>query len=181
MKKYKVLTKSRGLTIPRDMAAHLDIDAGTAVDLTASGDGKLIITRHIDTCRFCGGAEKVKQFGEGILRDYGKIEDIYADSAEQTLIAGLREYIDPLDLTVKNARKRPIIDRIRATTMLMGGERFLLTSDCETLREAFQGAVYDDKVIGEDVRLDNGTSDIDTLDAFEYSFERYIPRLIRRD
>ena len=45
MKKYKVLTKSRGLTIPRDMAAHLDIDAGTAVDLTASGDGKLIITR----------------------------------------------------------------------------------------------------------------------------------------
>lgn len=41
--------------------------------------------------------------------------------------------------------------------------------------------VRDDKVIGEDVRLDNGTSDIDTLDAFEYSFERYIPRLIRRD
>ena len=46
-KKFKKLTKSRGLTIPRDMAAHLDLDAGTAVDLTASGDGKLIITRHI--------------------------------------------------------------------------------------------------------------------------------------
>lgn len=124
--------------------------------------------------------KRIYEFCEGILRDYGKIEDIYADSAEQTLIAGLREYIDPLDLTVKNARKRPIIDRIRATTMLMGGERFLMTSDCETLRDAFQGAVYDDKVVGEDVRLDNGTSDIDTLDAFEYSFERYIPRLIRR-
>lgn len=63
-KKFKKLTKSRGLTIPRDMAAHLNFDAGTAVDLTASGDGKLIITRHIDTCRFCGGAEKVKQFGD---------------------------------------------------------------------------------------------------------------------
>lgn len=63
-KKFKKLTKSRGLTIPRDMAAHLDLDAGTAVDLIASGDGKLIITRHIDTCRFCGGAEKVKQFGD---------------------------------------------------------------------------------------------------------------------
>ncbi len=63
-KKFKKLTKSRGLTIPRDMAAHLDFDAGTAVDLTASGDGKLIITRHIDTCRFCGGAETVKQFGD---------------------------------------------------------------------------------------------------------------------
>lgn len=63
-KKFKKLTKSRGLTIPRDMAAHLDLDAGTAVDLIASGDGKLIITRHIDTCRFCGGADKVKQFGD---------------------------------------------------------------------------------------------------------------------
>lgn len=26
--KFKKLTKSRGLTIPRDMAAHLDLDAG---------------------------------------------------------------------------------------------------------------------------------------------------------
>ena len=125
--------------------------------------------------------KRIYEFCEGIQRDFGKVEDIYADSAEQTLISGLREYIKPLDLTVKNSMKRPIIDRIRATTMLMGGERFLLTSECETLRDAFQGAVYDDKVVGEDVRLDNGTSDIDTLDAFEYSFERYIPRLIRRD
>lgn len=62
-KKYKKLNRSRGLTIPKDVAAYLDLDAGTAVDLTASGDGKLIITKHIDTCRFCGGAEKVKQFG----------------------------------------------------------------------------------------------------------------------
>ena len=62
-KKFKKLTKSRGLTIPKDMAAHLDFNAGTAVDLTASGDGKLIISRHMNTCRFCGGAEKVKQFG----------------------------------------------------------------------------------------------------------------------
>lgn len=125
--------------------------------------------------------KRIYEFCEDVQKRYGKIADVYADSAEQTLIAGLREYIDPLDLTVKNALKRPIIDRIRATTMLMGGERFLLTSECETLREAFQDAVYDDKVVGEDVRLDNGTSDIDTLDAFEYSFERYIPRLIRRD
>lgn len=125
--------------------------------------------------------KRIYEFCEDIQRDFGRIEDIYADSAEQTLISGLREYLKPLDLTVKNSMKRPIIDRIRATTMLMGGERFLLTSECETLREAFQGAVYDDKVVGEDIRLDNGTSDIDTLDAFEYSFERYIPRLIRRD
>lgn len=125
--------------------------------------------------------KRVYDFCEDIQRRYGTIADIYADSAEQTLIAGLREYIEPLDITVKNAQKRPVNDRIRATTMLMGGGRFFyLQSECKSLREAFQGAVWDDRKVGEEVRLDNGTSDIDTLDAFEYSFERYINKLIRR-
>ncbi len=64
--------------------------------------------------------------------------------------------------------------------MLMGGGRFhLISGECQSLIDAFQGAVWDDKVIGKEERLDNGTSDIDTLDAFEYSFERFIPQLIR--
>lgn len=59
--KFKKLTKSRGLTIPRDMAAHLDLDAGTAVDLTASADGKLIITTaKILTCGRCEPAELIR-------------------------------------------------------------------------------------------------------------------------
>ncbi len=115
------------------------------------------------------------------VKSYGAIHNIYADSAEQTLIAGLREFLKDTDITVKNSLKRPINDRIFATTLLMGGSRFYMTSECETLVEAFQGAVWDDKVQGEEVRLDNGTSDIDTLDAFEYSFERYIPKLLRSD
>ena len=63
MVKFKRLSKSRGVTIPKDIAAHLDFGAGTAVDLTAA-DGKLIISKHVDTCRFCGGAENIKQFGD---------------------------------------------------------------------------------------------------------------------
>lgn len=63
MLKFKKLSKSRGITIPKDIAAHLDFGAGTAVDLTAT-DGKLIITKHADTCRFCGVAENVKLFGD---------------------------------------------------------------------------------------------------------------------
>ena len=78
--------------------------------------------------------------------------------------------------------KREINDRIRATTMLMGsGSFFMISAECRSLTDAFQGAVWDDKVIGKEVRLDDGTSDIDTLDAFEYSFERYIPQLIRSE
>lgn len=125
--------------------------------------------------------KRIYEFCENVQRNYGKIDTIYADGAEQTLMHGLRDYISPLDLPVKNGLKRTVNDRIRATTMLMGGERFYLTAECETLRKAFQDAVYDDRVVSEDVRLDNGTSDIDTLDAFEYSFSRYIPSLIHSD
>lgn len=124
----------------------------------------------------------VYEFCEDIQNRFGKISALYADSAEQTLIAGLRPVLKPLGIVVKNSLKREINDRIRATTMLMGGGRFhLISGECQSLIEAFQGAVWDDKVIGKEVRLDDGTSDIDTLDAFEYSFERFINQLIRSE
>ncbi len=126
--------------------------------------------------------KRVYDFCEDIQKRYGKISAVYADSAEQTLIAGLRLALKPLGIVVKNSLKRQINDRIRATTMLMGGGRFFMISeDCGSLINAFKGAVWDDKVIGKDERLDDGTSDIDTLDAFEYSFEKFIPQLIRSE
>ncbi len=119
-------------------------------------------------------------FCESVLARFGKIHVLYADSAEQTLIAGLRPELARLGIPVKNALKREINDRIRATTMLMASRRFFLIPDeCETLIRAFEGAVWSDKIIDKEVRLDNGTSDIDTLDAFEYAFERFIPRMVK--
>ena len=54
-----------------------------------------------------------------------------------------------------------------------------MTDDCESLEEAFSMAVWDPKSLKLD-RLDDGTSDIDTLDAFEYSWERDIGKYIRK-
>ena len=126
--------------------------------------------------------KRVYDFCEDIQKRYGKISAVYADSAEQTLIAGLRLALKPLGIVVKNSLKRQINDRIRATTMLMGGGRFFMISEeCSSLVNAFKGAVWDDEVIGKEERLDDGTSDIDTLDAFEYSFEKFIPQLIRSE
>lgn len=126
--------------------------------------------------------KSVYDFCVEIKEKYGTISALYADSAEQTLIAGLRHALRPIGVIVKNSLKREINDRIRATTMLMGGGRFhMVAAECQTLIDAFQGAVWDDKVIGKEERLDDGTSDIDTLDAFEYSFERYIPQLVRSE
>lgn len=122
---------------------------------------------------------KVYRFCEEIIKKYGKITALYADSAEQTLIAGLRTYLKPLGVIVKNALKREINDRIRATTMIMAGGRYkILQEECESLANAFKGAVWDEKVVGAEERLDDGTSDIDSLDSFEYSWERFIPYMI---
>lgn len=63
MTKFKKISKARSITIPKDVAAHLDFDAGDAIELTAS-NGSLLITKHVNTCRFCGGAGNVKQFDD---------------------------------------------------------------------------------------------------------------------
>lgn len=64
MVKFKRLSKSRGVTIPKDIAAYLDLNAGDTVDLDARGDGALVITKHANTCRFCGGADNIALFGD---------------------------------------------------------------------------------------------------------------------
>lgn len=111
-------------------------------------------------------------------KKYGEVRIIYPDSAEQTLINGIKAMVSEKfpHIIVRNSIKNEIIDRIRCTTSLMASFRFFITHDCKTLELAFENAVYNDKpkIQGKDERLDDGTSDIDTLDAFEYSFERYL-------
>lgn len=108
------------------------------------------------------------------------IQDVWCDSAEQTLINGLRVAARNYNLPVSvgNAQKRPINDRIRATCILMGSGRFFVAPTCKHTIDALRSAVWDSKHLTEDVRLDNGTTNIDSLDAMEYAFEREIPSLI---
>ena len=103
-----------------------------------------------------------------------------ADSAETVLIRGLDHTAQKLRLgtQVKNALKMQITDRIRLVVLLMKQGRFKASRNCPHLIDALQSAIYDpDKF--EDERLDDGTSDIDSLDAFEYSIEPYYKDLER--
>ena len=108
------------------------------------------------------------------------VTDVWCDSAEQTLINGLRNAaaMNRIGVNIGNAMKRPINDRIRALCLLMGAGRFYINTECKITAEALKTAVWDAKKVTEDVRLDNGTTNIDSLDALEYSFEREIPNLI---
>lgn len=108
------------------------------------------------------------------------VTDVWCDSAEQTLINGLRTAAAKAHLAVNigNAQKRAINDRIRAMCLLMGAGRYYINRTCTDTIEALKTAVWDSKHTTEDVRLDDGTTNIDSLDALEYSWEREIPNLI---
>lgn len=110
------------------------------------------------------------------------VTDVYCDSAEQTLINGLRVVAarDRLGVNILNSRKKPINDRIRATCILMSSNRFKICRDAANTRDALASAVWDSRRLTEDVRLDNGSTNIDSLDAMEYAFERDIPALIEQ-
>lgn len=121
----------------------------------------------------------VFDFVDKVEKKYGSIDTLYYDNAESVLgntVSNLLMDKKP-HIIVRPAKKKKIKDRIDCTVRLIGAGRFAMTEDCEFLSLAMQEAVWDSKA-KEDIRLDDGSSDIDSLDAFEYTIERDIDRLI---
>ncbi len=110
-----------------------------------------------------------------VSEKYGRPKYVYWDNAETVLGNSIRNASRKIfpDVRVTPAAKKRIKDRIDYTVRLMGAGLFSYTEDCETLSLALQEAVWNPKS-SEDERLDDGSSDIDTLDAFEYTIEREI-------
>lgn len=119
------------------------------------------------------------EFCREIIQDYGWIDCAYCDSAESILIKGMRLFVGEtgLPVTIHEAAKNPINSRIRLTSALISQNRLKIVEGNETIRTALSEALWNDKK-NEDERLDDGTTDIDTLDAFEYSIEREARRLL---
>lgn len=120
------------------------------------------------------------QFITALRAEYNvPVKYVFADSEGQYLINGLRRACVPLGLSVGESKKVEIVQRIICANSLLNTGRLKVMRNCEQLRDGLMGAVWNPKAAekGRDERLDDFTSDIDTLDAFEYSFERFIPRL----
>lgn len=125
------------------------------------------------------------KFVELVFSLYGEIHAVYCDSAEQVLIHGMINHLKTTKFSwlasrFHNAAKIEINERIRLTYNLMASGRFSYTDNAGTLRDALATSRWDEKAVGKDVRLDNGSTDIDTLDAFEYTIERDYKRYIKR-
>lgn len=117
-----------------------------------------------------------KMFADSVVKDFGDIDAVYADSAEQAII---NEMKNQTNYSIRNSIKNEIIDRIRCTDLMLSGKRlFIVESENDSLCAGLREAVWDSKDPQEDVRLDDGASNIDILDAFEYSWEKFIKQLI---
>jgi len=99
------------------------------------------------------------------------IKGIYVDNAEQVLKRDLQQALikNNLAYMVSDATKGPINDRIQFYLIMMNSIRYYMLDSCTITKEAFNQAVYIDN---KDERLDDGTTNIDTLDAQEYSTEK---------
>jgi PBSX family phage terminase large subunit len=166
------------------------------VDFGGNGSGhSFVATANVDNYKYLVALKSERHFGDYDSNDidrlvldfarsvfdlYGNVDKVYYDNAETVLGRGLKRAFEKHfpNVIVRGARKDIINDRIRAENRLIGAGRLFYTEGCETLKEALQEAVWDSKKT-EDVRLDDGSTDIDTLDAFEYTFERDIKRYIR--
>jgi len=106
------------------------------------------------------------------------VKYVFADSEAQYLINGIRRYLASRGerAVVMDSAKRPIADRIALVNRLIATGKFRVMRHCKALVAGLSEAVWDERAEC-DRRLDNFTSDIDILDAMEYSIERYMKRL----
>ncbi len=119
--------------------------------------------------------EEFIKFIKELREEYPNINiiDIRCDSAEQTLIAGFERALreNNIGIPINNAIKGEILNRIRFYCKMFSTNKYFVLECCNDLIMAFKTAVWEkDK---NDVRLDDGKQDVDSLDAQEYSTEPY--------
>lgn len=107
-----------------------------------------------------------------------QIKFCFCDNEAQTLINGIRIAVNKarLPVTVCDCFKGRIAERIYALNGLMTQGRFHVYRECSNVIGSLQTQVWDGKDPSKDIRLDDGTFDIDTADALEYSFSSFIDR-----
>ncbi len=170
--------------VPAISFASVGVDFGGSRSATAfvlngfTPDFKTVVTLdEFYTKRVLSPGELEECFIAFLERNLSKyrIYDAWCDSAESTLIRGLESAVlaRKLPVNVRPAMKKPILDRIRFFHYLMSHGKYLILPHCEHVKEALSSAVWDSTASG-DVRLDDGTVNVDSLDALEYAAENYM-------
>lgn len=116
-----------------------------------------------------------------VIIKYGKIDKIYIDSAEPTIINFLKQALEDegLHIPTTGSIKIPINERIHLIGIMLMQERLkFIEGETNEIIESLQEAVQDEET-KEDRYVDDGTFDVDILDAFVYSIEQWANQLSR--
>lgn len=120
------------------------------------------------------------EFAKKMMYKYNcDIDYMLPDNEEVVLIRGLKRAVETnnLNTLVRGCVKEPINDRIDCgRTMIAYDIFYYIEKECDTLVEAISSALWDSEK-NEDTRLDDFTTDIDTIDAWEYSWCRYMKKI----
>lgn len=124
--------------------------------------------------------ESIYLFLMQVLKKYPDIRlaGIFADNENQIALKSLRAYLAKkgLQAVVRGCDKAPIMDRIRIKTTLLNRARYsFLMPMAQIALDSTCGQLWNPKK--DDERLDDGTCDIDTADAEEYSWTYYLRAL----
>lgn len=104
----------------------------------------------------------------------------FCDCAEKILTNELRSCKSSLGLSFKvlDSVKSTISERIKTKKVLMSKKCWRVFCDAETVINATKTVVWDSRAGHEDERLDDGSTDIDTSDAEEYSWSCFSNKLL---
>lgn len=136
--------------------------------ITKELDAKELLKEQIDFMQYCR------------TKYHCEIDYAFPDNEETVHIRTLRNACEELGwkTIVRGCIKEAINDRIDCEQKMLSFDIFYyIEGECNTLVKAMRTAMWDDKKL-EDTRLDDFSTDIDSLDAFEYSFEKRMKRII---
>lgn len=120
------------------------------------------------------------EFAKKMMYKYNcDIDYMLPDNEEVVLIRGLKRRVqeEGWNTIVRGCVKEPINDRIDCgRTMISYGILSYIEEECKVFVDALSSALWDDDA-KEDTRLDDFTTDIDTIDAWEYSWCRFMKQI----
>ena len=165
--------------IPKQPRWSNYIDIWTKIPMLKFVTNTVILTVVVTFLQLLTSSFAAYSFAKMEFKYKCNIDYMFPDNEEVVLIRGLRKGapVRGVNALVRGCIKEPINDRIDLFRTMLAYDMFWYIEDeCKTLVDAISSALWDEDA-KEDTRLDDFTSDIDTMDAFEYSWTKFMRQI----
>ncbi len=142
-------------------------------DFRAVDEEHIPLSADIDADKIC---EKFIEFYKRLIKEYGKVDWIFPDSAATTMINSLRSAARKEGLphrNIKGCRKNEISERPKMVDLLFNTGRLKINRKCEKLRKAISSLKWDEKKPNEPEDKNIGNCN-DWWDSFCYCFLDFV-------